>query len=392
MFVLPGLANINDETWKLIVLVGLGFVAVYVFRHAFHWFFYKWRFGERVVVVGSSTEARQLAQMVIDTPLSGFEMLGMRQPGCHHQAPRTDRRQRRPGFLFEIDDLAGAQGSEGGAGRGRLKVLEQARGSRRSLRCHVDAIRQRHPSAGASEMVGKAAPKGACTDDDDVVSHDRWPITFRVRAAQTPKSRRPPGPPATSSPVPGPSTSSSASCTGAAPAIDTRKGHDDYDKLVADVRTYCLAEYERIWGRPWDDTWPEQLRHIQKMRDVASRAHDCVVALRRNTRTSPMFPFAPASPCATTLPSSEAEISALGVGEGVGTVALVDPQVVGTVPSSAVFSDETGATCIFPSVDGAPVAVTPTGGTLGTVDLDQSLVGQAVLINPRDVRQDLTCG
>lgn len=78
--------------------------------------------------------------------------------------------------------------------------------------------------------------------------------------------------------------------------------------------------------------------------------------------------------------------------EGVGTVALVEPQVVGTVPSSAVVSDESGAACIFPSVDGEPVSVTPTGGTLGTVDLDDSLVGQAVLINPRDVRQDLACG
>jgi peptidoglycan hydrolase-like protein with peptidoglycan-binding domain len=97
---------------------------------------------------------------------------------------------------------------------------------------------------------------------------------------------------------------------------------------------------------------------------------------------------------AVTEPDAVAEIAAtMGTTtEGVGTVALVDPQVVGTVPSSAVFSDETGATCIFPSVDGDPVAVTPTGGTLGTVDLDQSLVGQAVLINPRDVRQDLACG
>jgi len=78
--------------------------------------------------------------------------------------------------------------------------------------------------------------------------------------------------------------------------------------------------------------------------------------------------------------------------EGVGTIALVEPLVVGTVPSSAVFADETGGTCIFPSVDGSPVAVTPTGGTLGTVDLDEALVGQPVLINPRDVREDLTCG
>ena len=45
--------------------------------------------------------------------------------------------------------------------------------------------------------------------------------------------------------------------------------------------------------------------------------------------------------------------------EGVGTVALVDPRVVGAVPSSAVFADETGATCIFPDATGAPVTVTP---------------------------------
>jgi len=97
---------------------------------------------------------------------------------------------------------------------------------------------------------------------------------------------------------------------------------------------------------------------------------------------------------AVTEPDAVAEIAAtMGTTtEGVGTVALVEPQVVGTVPSSAVFSDATGATCIFPDVTGAPVAVTPTGGTLGTVDLDESLVGQAVLINPRDVREDLACG
>ncbi len=97
---------------------------------------------------------------------------------------------------------------------------------------------------------------------------------------------------------------------------------------------------------------------------------------------------------AVTEPDAVAEIAAtMGTTtEGVGTVALVEPQVVGTVPSSAVFADETGGTCIFPDVTGAPVAVTPTGGTLGTVDLDESLVGQPVLINPRDVREDLTCG
>lgn len=77
--------------------------------------------------------------------------------------------------------------------------------------------------------------------------------------------------------------------------------------------------------------------------------------------------------------------------EGVGTVARATPQIVGTVPSSAVILDESGQTCIFPDITGASVSVTPLGGTLGTVDLDESLVGHPVLINPRDVREDLTC-
>jgi sugar transferase (PEP-CTERM system associated) len=82
LFFLPGLADINRETWKLILLVGVGFGAVYLFRRAFHWFFYKWRFGERVAVVGSSAEAQQIARMVLDTPMSGFELFGIvEEPG-----------------------------------------------------------------------------------------------------------------------------------------------------------------------------------------------------------------------------------------------------------------------------------------------------------------------
>ena len=57
-----------------------------------------------------------------------------------------------------------------------------------------------------------------------------------------------------------------------------------------------------------------------------------------------------------------------------------------------VFTDERGRVCVFPSVDGPPLEVEPRGGTLGTVDLDVSLVGQEVLLNPREVREDLTCG
>jgi len=79
-------------------------------------------------------------------------------------------------------------------------------------------------------------------------------------------------------------------------------------------------------------------------------------------------------------------------GEGVGTIQRATPITVATVPAGAVVSDPAGATCVFPSVDGAPVPVTPLGGSLGTIDLDASLAGQPVLFNPRDVRQDLSCG
>ena len=70
LFFLPGLEDINQETWKLILLVGVGFGLVFVLRHLFHWLFYKWRFGERVIVIGSSPEALHLSRMLQNNPLA----------------------------------------------------------------------------------------------------------------------------------------------------------------------------------------------------------------------------------------------------------------------------------------------------------------------------------
>lgn len=97
---------------------------------------------------------------------------------------------------------------------------------------------------------------------------------------------------------------------------------------------------------------------------------------------------------AVTDPAAVAALAgALGAAtEGVGTLRRAEPVVVGSVPASAVVADEAGRTCVFPDATGAPIAVRPTGGSLGTVDLDVALVGQAVLLNPREVRGDLTCG
>lgn len=97
---------------------------------------------------------------------------------------------------------------------------------------------------------------------------------------------------------------------------------------------------------------------------------------------------------AVTEPDAVAELAAaLGSGgEGVGTIRLATPQTAGAVPASAIYSDESGATCVFPDTTGAPIPVEPSGGSLGTVDLDPELVGQSVLLNPREVVKDLTCG
>jgi sugar transferase (PEP-CTERM system associated) len=77
LFYFPGLLDAEADTWKVILLLALGFGCVYVFRHGFHWFFYKWRFGERVIVLGSSSEAMKLARMIADSPMSGFEVFGL---------------------------------------------------------------------------------------------------------------------------------------------------------------------------------------------------------------------------------------------------------------------------------------------------------------------------
>ena len=87
-----------------------------------------------------------------------------------------------------------------------------------------------------------------------------------------------------------------------------------------------------------------------------------------------------------------AMVTSLGTAtEGLGTLQLVTPSTVATVPSSAVVTDAAGRTCVFASETAPPTLVTPTGGSLGTIDLDPALAGTPVLLNPREVRTDLTC-
>ena len=104
-------------------------------------------------------------------------------------------------------------------------------------------------------------------------------------------------------------------------------------------------------------------------------------------------PYAAGSGRVTEPEAVAAIMASLGTAtEGLGTLQLVTPTTVATVPSSAVVTDAAGRTCLFASETAPPTLVTPTGGSLGTIDLDPTLAGKPVLLNPRDVRTDLTCG
>ncbi|MBK8976682.1 MAG: TIGR03013 family PEP-CTERM/XrtA system glycosyltransferase [Planctomycetes bacterium] len=63
--------------WKLFLLVGLSFLVLWAWRAAFHWFFYRWNFGERVLVLGAGPQGRYLAGLIRDNPFSGFEVVGL---------------------------------------------------------------------------------------------------------------------------------------------------------------------------------------------------------------------------------------------------------------------------------------------------------------------------
>jgi peptidoglycan hydrolase-like protein with peptidoglycan-binding domain len=79
--------------------------------------------------------------------------------------------------------------------------------------------------------------------------------------------------------------------------------------------------------------------------------------------------------------------------EGAGTVELLKPVTVGTLPASAVVTDAAGHMCFFGSQTSPPTPVTPLDdGSIGSVDVVASLVGTAILVNPRAVRANLSCG
>ncbi len=108
LFVFPGLRDVGRDTWKLILLLSLAFGAIYAWRAGFHWFFYKWNFGEHVLILGTGEHAEQIATLIHDNPMAGFEAVGLigddpggeRRPGhlrvvgSERELPTVARRER----------------------------------------------------------------------------------------------------------------------------------------------------------------------------------------------------------------------------------------------------------------------------------------------------------
>jgi sugar transferase (PEP-CTERM system associated) len=155
LFYLPGLSDLNSETWKLILLVGIAFVLLFIYRHAFHWFFYKWRFGERVIVLGSSPEALTLSRMIQDNPMAGFEMLGIIEEVGQ---PPLAKRDTDPPMIGTLECLQTMCRDEGIS---RVIVaLKERRGKFPNdtlLKCRMDGVIIEEKDAMYERLTGKLA-------------------------------------------------------------------------------------------------------------------------------------------------------------------------------------------------------------------------------------------
>jgi sugar transferase (PEP-CTERM system associated) len=158
LFFFPGLPNIGSDTWKLILLLAFAFLLVFLFRVAFHWFFYKWRWGERVLVLGDDAAAQELARMVADNPLAGFELVGLVTP---QEAPPGHDGHDRPvwqrtvGAVDRLLPLANAHGVA------RVVVcLQERRGKvpiEQLLACRMAGIEVEEREAMYERIAGKLA-------------------------------------------------------------------------------------------------------------------------------------------------------------------------------------------------------------------------------------------
>lgn len=157
LFYFPGLPNVAGETWKLILLLFLSFLCVYFFRAGFHWFFYKWRGGERVLVLGSGTGAEEMGHMIADHPLMGYELVGMVSENPQYTAPTPGLPawQRSVGSIDELRMLCEREGVA------RIVVsLRERRGTipvDKLLECRMAGVVVEEREAMYERLMGKLA-------------------------------------------------------------------------------------------------------------------------------------------------------------------------------------------------------------------------------------------
>jgi sugar transferase (PEP-CTERM system associated) len=148
----------RGQTWRLILLVGLAFLALLGFRHAFHWWFYKWRFGERVLVLGAADEARELAKMIADNPLAGYELMGLVQES---DEPLPDQPKETPAYRRVIGKLSDLQRLCDDDGIARVVVsLRERRGRvpiEQLLDCRMAGITVEERETMYERLTGKLA-------------------------------------------------------------------------------------------------------------------------------------------------------------------------------------------------------------------------------------------
>lgn len=76
LFYFPCMPSLQGQTWKLVVVLAGCFALIYWWRIGFHWFFYKWGRGERVLILGTGELARQLCEEIRERGDVGFEVVG----------------------------------------------------------------------------------------------------------------------------------------------------------------------------------------------------------------------------------------------------------------------------------------------------------------------------
>lgn len=67
-------------TDRAIVAILGGFTFLLLFRWFFHWAIVWWKFGERLLILGSGPQAQELAKVILERSDTGYELLGMMSP------------------------------------------------------------------------------------------------------------------------------------------------------------------------------------------------------------------------------------------------------------------------------------------------------------------------